>query len=109
MAATKYGPLRGFVLRRCPMRVALHGYLRDRLLDHIVQDWPLGCDPSRIEEVVRARMTVRLRERYGSVLAVFLLSTVANLIIRLVIEWWFAHEQNRVLMAGWATEAQKGL
>jgi hypothetical protein len=107
MAATpRYGPLKSFVLRKGSMRLALHGFLRDRLIEQIVQDWPVGCPPNRLEEVVRARMTVRLREKYGSVLAVFLLSTIANLVIRLVIEWWFASEANRVVMAGWASEAR---
>jgi len=102
MAATKFSPLKAWVLRRAPMRVSLHGALRDRLVEHIVEDWPAGCPPDRIEEVVRARMAVRLREQYGSVIAVFILSALANILIRLVVEWWFAHEANRVLMAEWS-------
>jgi hypothetical protein len=51
-------------------------------------------------------MAVRLRERYGSVVAVFLLSALANLIIRLVIDWWLENEAHRVMLAGWAQEAK---
>jgi hypothetical protein len=88
------------------MRLALHGPLRDRLVEQIVEEWPVGCQVDRIEEVLQARMSVRLRERYGSVVAVFLLSALANLIIRLVIDWWLENEAHRVLMAGWSQEAR---
>ncbi len=106
MAAAKYGPLKAFILRRGSMRLALHGPLRDRLVEQIVEEWPVGCQVDRIEEVLQARMSVRLRERYGSVVAVFLLSALANLIIRLVIDWWLENEAHRVLMAGWSQEAK---
>lgn len=102
MAASKFAPLKAFVLRRAPMRVSLHGPLRDRLVEQIVEDWPVGCPPDRLEEVVSARMQVRLREQYGSVIAIFIISTIANILIRLVIEWWFSHHANRLLMAEWA-------
>lgn len=106
MGAEKYAPLKAFVLRKGPMRLALHGPLRDRLVEQIVEEWPVNCPPDRIEEVLRARMSVRLRGQYGSVIAVVLLSALANLIIRLVIEWWFARESHQVLMAGWARQSQ---
>lgn len=104
MAATKFGPLKAFVLRRAPMRLALHGSLRDSLVEQIVEEWPVGCQPDRIEEVVRARMSVRLRERYGSVVAVFILSALANVLIRIILEWWFSAPENRTLMAEWADD-----
>lgn len=103
MAATKFAPLKAWILRRAPMRVSLHGALRDRLVEQIVEDWPTGCPPDRIEEVAQARMQVRLRDRYGSVIAVFVISALANILIRLVVEWWFSHQANRVLMAEWSS------
>lgn len=104
MAATKFGPLKAFVLRRAPMRLALHGSLRDRLVEQVVENWPVGCPPDRLEEVIRARMTVRLREQYGSVVAVFILSALANVIIRLILDWWFSAPENRTLMAEWCDD-----
>jgi len=102
MAAEKYAPLKAYVLRKGPMRLALHGTLRDALIEQIVEEWPSGCLPDRLEEVLRARIAVRLRSKYGSVLAVFLLSALANVLIRLVIEWWFSKDANRALMSGWS-------
>jgi hypothetical protein len=105
-AAIKYGPLKAYILRKGPMRLALHGGLRDRLIEQIVSDWPVGCPPEKLEEVIRARVSLRLRERYGSVVAVLLLSALANIVIRLVLDWWFSSESNRVVMAGWVSEAR---
>lgn len=101
MAAKKFAPLKAFVLRRSPMRLAMHGNLRDRIIEHVVEDWPIGCPQDRLEEVIRARMSVRLRERYGSVIAMFILSALANVVIRLILDWWFSSPQNRTLMAEW--------
>lgn len=106
MAETKYAPLKAFVLRRGPMRLALHGNLRDRLIDQIVEDWPIGCPPERLEEVILARLSVRLRERHGSLVALFLVSVLAQVIARLILEWWFEKNSHRVLLTGWAENAQ---
>ena len=40
------------------------------------------------------------------VIAVFLLSMLAQAVIKLVIEWWFSRESHRVLMVGWSRAAQ---
>lgn len=101
-----YRPLKSFVAAKGGARLRLHAPLRDRLVDWIVEEWPIGCPPDRIEEVVVARMKVRLREQYGSVIATFLVTVLVNAIVRLVIEWWFNRESHRVLMRGWASEAR---
>jgi hypothetical protein len=36
----------------------------------------------------------------------FLLSMLAQAVIKLVIEWWFARESHRVLLVGWSSAAQ---
>lgn len=101
-----YRPLKSFVASKGGTRLRLHAPLRDRLVECVVEEWPIGCPPDRIEEVVVARMKVRLREQYGSVIAMFLVSVLVNAIVRLVIEWWFSRESHRVLMQGWASEAR---
>jgi hypothetical protein len=101
-----YRPLKSFVAARGGMRLAMHGGLRDKIVEAIVEEWPEGCPADRLEEVVRARVSVRLRKRYGSVIAVFLLSMLAQAVIKLVIEWWFSRESHRVLMVGWSRAAQ---
>lgn len=102
-----YRPLKAFVAARSSTRLRLHAPLRDKLVEAIVEEWPVGCPPERIEEVVSARMRIRLREQYGSVVAMFLLSILVNALVKLIIEWWFDRESHRVLMVGWANQASK--
>jgi len=101
-----YRPLKDFVSRRGGLRLAMHGGLRDRIVEMVVREWPDGCPPDRLEEVVRSRVSVRLKQQYGSVIAIFLLSALAQVVIKLIIEWWFDRESHRVLMYGWSRAAQ---
>ena len=101
-----YRPLKAFIAKRGGVRLAMHGPLRDSIVEMIVEEWPAGCPSDRLEEVVKARVSVRLRKKYGSVVAMFLLSMLAQAIIKLVIEWWFARESHRVLLVGWSSAAQ---
>lgn len=61
--------------------------------------------PINVEDVLRARMAVRLRREYGSVVAMFLISVLVNAIVRIVIEWWFQRPSHRILMEGWHRHA----
>lgn len=101
-----YRPLKDFVRRRGGLRLSMHWGLRDRIVDEIVAGWPTDCPVERVEEVVRARISVKVRQKYGSVIAVFLLSAFINVIVKLVIEWWLNRNAHRVLMRGWASAAQ---
>jgi hypothetical protein len=107
MASSQYHSLKSFVARKAGMRLAMHGRLRDRLTEIIVEEWPVGCRPEHLEEVLRAKVSRRVREKYGSVVAMFLISVLVNALVRIVVEWWFAREAHRVLMVGWATNAAK--
>lgn len=100
-----YRPLKTYVARRGGVRLSMHGPLRDRLVEEIVACWPDDCPADRLEEVVKARMAVRLRNRYGSVVAMFLLSVLVNALVKMIIEWWFERNSHRVLMLGWAKNA----
>jgi hypothetical protein len=101
-----YRPLKSFVAKRGGLRLGMHGALRDRIVEMVVEDWPVGCPADRLEEVVRARVSVRVRQKYGSIVAMFLLSIAINAIVKIIIEWWFAREAHRVLMVGWASASQ---
>jgi hypothetical protein len=107
VADAQYNSLKSFVARKSDMRLAMHGRLRDRLVDIIVEEWPVGCRPEHLEEVIRAKVCLRVREKYGAVVAMFLISILVNALVRIVIEWWFAREAHRVLLTGWAANAQK--
>lgn len=106
-ADATYRPLKSWVASRGDARLRLHGPMRDRLVEAIVEEWPVGCPPDRIEEVLRARMKVRLQKKYGSVIAMFLLGILINAVIKLVIEWWFSRQSHRDLMAGWVEQAAR--
>jgi hypothetical protein len=106
VADARYRPLKSFVARRAGLRLSLHGGLRDRLVEVIVEEWPTDCPIEHIPDVVHARVAVRIRERYSGVLASFLISVLANYLVRLVLEWWWERGSHRVLMAGWANAAQ---
>lgn len=101
----KFRPLKDFVARRGGLRLSLHGRLRDQIVEAIVEEWPESCEPSQVEQVVKARMKVRLRKQYSSVIGVLLLSALVNIIVKLVVEWWLDRNSHRVLMHGWRAGA----
>lgn len=96
-------PLKDFVRHRGGTRLALHGGLRDRLVEMAVEEFPgADCPLDRVEEVLRARMNIRIRREHGSVVAMILIGVLVNVIVRLVTEWWFQKRSHRVLMEGWS-------
>lgn len=101
-----YRPLKSFVSKRAGIRFAAHGALRDAMVEMVVEEWPEGCDPSKLEDVLRARLSIRIRQRYGSVVAFFLISVLLNVIVKLVIEWWLDRDAHRLLMSGWHSRAK---
>lgn len=100
-----YRPLKDFVARKGGTRLALHGALRDKLVEWAVEEFPSDCPPDRIEEVLKARLKVRIRRDYGSVMAMILIGVLVNVITRLILEWWFEKRSHRVLMEGWHQNA----
>jgi hypothetical protein len=104
---TTYAPLRSFIRRRGGLRVAAHGKICDRLIDIGVEEWPQECPPDKIRDVLRARMNIRVRQEYGSIVALIIIGVLVNVISRLIMEWWFKEDSHRVLMAGWNHRATK--
>lgn len=102
-----YAPLKDRVRRKGGLRLAMHSQLRDQLVEAAVEEWPDGCSIQNAGEVLTARLKIRARERYSSVLAMILLSTFINAIVRIIIEWWLERDSHRVLMAGWSRRAKE--
>jgi hypothetical protein len=100
-----YTPLKSYVTKRGGLRLAAHSRIRDRLIEMAVEEWPANCDPDKLCDVLKARMSIRVRKEYGSVLAMFLISVLVNAIAKLVVEWWFSRDSHRVLMLGWRQNA----
>jgi len=97
----RYRPLKDFVARKGGAKLAMHGGVRERLVDMAVEEFPTNAPADKKEEVLRARMRIRVRQEYGSVVAMLLIGLIVNVITRLVVEWWFAKSGHRVLMEGW--------
>jgi hypothetical protein len=74
-------------------------------IEWAVEEFPSDCPPDRIEEVLKARLKVRIRRDYGSVMAMILIGVLVNVITRLILEWWFERRSHRVLMEGWQRNA----
>lgn len=100
-----HAPLKQYVSKRGGFRLASHTRLRDRLVDMAIEEWPESCDPDKIRDVLKARMGIRVRKEYGSILAMFIISVLVNAIAKIVVEWWFARDSHRVLMLGWHRNA----
>jgi len=108
MLDSDHRPLKAYVARKGGYRLACRARLRDQVVDQIVADWPVDCPIESMDVVVRARAAIRVKNRYGTgVVAMLLLSAFINVIVKLVMEWWFERDSHRVLMRGWAMKAQR--
>jgi hypothetical protein len=94
-------PLLTYVARKGGPRLSMHGGVRDRLVAMAVEEFPLDAAIDRKEEVLRARLRLRIRREHGSIVASILIGVLVNLIARLVVEWWLDRRAHRVLMEGW--------
>jgi len=94
-------PLRDYVSRKGGYRLAMHGGLRDHLVMMAVEEFPVDASAAVVEEVLKARMRVRIRREYKSAIAIFMISVLVNIIVKLIVEWWFQKRSHRVLMEGW--------
>jgi hypothetical protein len=106
MPDADYKALKEYVSRTGGMRLAMRGQIRDQLVEIAVEEFPFDAPDDRRVEVLANRLRVRARERYGSVVIMLLVSVLANLIAKLVIEWWKKHHSHKVLLYGWHKNAQ---
>jgi hypothetical protein len=103
-----YRPLKAYVAQNGGLRLSVRPDLRDRLVEWAVLEFPVDAPPEHVEEVLRARLAIRIRERHGSVIASLLIGVLLNLLVKLIIDWWFSRRSHRVLMEGWRTNALAG-
>ena len=104
---SNYSPLRNWVAQQGGMRLAANPRVRERLVDWAVEEFPVDADPDRGQEVLAARLRLRIRKQHGSLIAMALLSIFANIVARLVWEWWSNRHSHRVLMQGWHSRAKE--
>jgi len=84
--------------------LSLHAPVRDKIVERIVERWPTGCPPEKLEDVLRARIAIENREKPRQA---FIVSRLAAIVVRLVVDWWREYAGNRVLLAGWVEESRK--
>ena len=101
--------LKSHVERVGGIRLATHGGLRDQIVDAIVQEWPRGCDPTRIEEVLVAKVSRRVKKNKNRIYGLFVCCMIVRPAVRAALEWYYAKASNRVLMEGWSAKASKNL
>ena len=102
----KYESLKTYVTRAGGIRLSAHPSLRDRLVEWSVEEFPTDAPPERMAEVLSARLRLRARDQYGSVIAAILISVLAQLIVKAIIEWWKRRQAHQVLMIGWQEQAR---
>lgn len=102
-----YSSLKEFVSRRGGTRLYMHGKLVDSLVDIAVREFPADAPSERMTEVLAARMRLRAKEKYGSIIAMLLVGILINVISKLIVEWWNNRKSHRVLMQGWKASAEK--
>lgn len=107
MAAEKYDSLKRYVESRAGVRSKFHRGARDRLVEIAVEEFPSDAADDKVLEVLTARMRVRIRQEYGSVVAMLLISVLANLVARAVWEWWKKRRSHQILIGGWQEEARR--
>lgn len=102
----RHSPLKSFVRKQGGVRLGSHARFRDQVVDWAVESWPDDTDPARIEQTLRARLAIKTREKYGSVLAAFLIPVLVNVIVHLIVKWWESRRENRLLMDYWSARAK---
>jgi len=106
MPEARYQPLRQWVIRSGGVRLSLHPALRDQLIDWAVEEFPADAPEDRMAEVLSARLRLRVRDKYGSVIAAILISVLAQLIVNAIMAWWKKNHSHKVLMVGWQEQAR---
>lgn len=101
-----YAPLKNYVASHGGARLRMQPKMRDSIVDIAVEEWPSGCPDDKLEEVLAAKVRIRIRQKYGSFVALLLISVLSNLIVRIIVEWWKRRNANKVLMEGWSQRAK---
>lgn len=101
MNRERYVPLKAYVRRHGGARLSLHPRLRDQLTDIAVEEFPFDATDETGPDVLAARLRIRARETYGSILTMIIVGIIVDLICKVIWEWWKKRHAHQVLMRGW--------
>lgn len=104
----KYRPLKDFVAKHGGLRLSMHPRLREQLVDMAVEEFPFDASDAAAVEVLTARLTVRARKQYGSILVLVFITAAGAIVAKLIWEWLRKRHAHRVLLMGWQEAAKKG-
>ena len=105
----KYQELREYIDKHGDIRVSTHRGLRDKVINWIVEDWPVGSREDELASILMQSMAIRLREKYNSVILTFLLYVVVSQLVKLAIDWFLERLENRQLMMRYHAQASGNL
>lgn len=105
----RYHELREYIVEHGDIRVSTHRGLRDKIINWIVEDWPVGSREDELAEVLMHAMAIRLRGKYNSVILTFLLYVVVSQLVKLAIDWFLERLENRQLMMQYHAQASGNL
>lgn len=109
MPDERYRPLKRYIATHGGVRMGMHQTLRDQIVEMSVAEFPFDAPDDKKAEVLAARVKLRVRERYDSVIVMILVGVLVNLICRAIVEWWKRNHTNQTLMRGWNAEARADL
>lgn len=102
----RYAPLKNYVCREGGIRLSINGGLRDRLVEWAVEEFPDDAPQGKAAEVLAARLRIRARKEYGSVVLAIFIGVMIRLIANLIVEWFFMSRSNRGAMVVWMESAR---
>ena len=105
----RYQELREYIVKHGDIRVSTHRGLRDKIINWIVEDWPVGSREDELAGILMQSMAIRLREKYNSVILTFLLYVVVSQLVKLAIDWFLERLENRQLMMQYHAQASGNL
>lgn len=104
--ARVYEPLKAAVEQAGGIRLAMHGGLRDQVVDMAVLHWPRRCEDERLEEVLAARVAIAIRAMRPGWQGVLVTALVGVPVCRMVVDWTRAKRSNERMMQEWNLDAQ---
>lgn len=101
-----YEPLKKYVRREGGMRLSMHGPVRDKLVEWAVEEFPADAPDEKLAEVLTARLRVRARQKYGSILLAIALGVLIQLVVNAIVRWIESRRSNRAAIAEWSASAK---
>lgn len=100
-----YAALKRHVERAGGIRLAMHGGLRDQIVDMAVIWFPVDCDETWLEEVLTVRLSLAVRHRRPGWPGILLVALMVRPVCRIVAEWYLQKPSHQTLMRGWHAQA----